>query len=224
MDEFNLHMTGDLHAVTAANNLLAAAIDARMFHEATQTDKALFNRLCPAKKGIRRFAPVMLKRLQKFGIDTTKQPDDLTPDEIALFARLDIDPDTITWQRVTDTNDRFLRKITIGENPTEKGQTRSTGFDITVASEIMAVLALATDLKDMRERLGAMVVASSKQGDPVTADDIGIGGALTVLMKDTIKPNLMQTLEGTPVLVHAGPFANIGRRIKEGLVRAVYSL
>ncbi|KAI8342097.1 formate--tetrahydrofolate ligase-domain-containing protein [Chlamydoabsidia padenii] len=209
MDEFNLHMTGDLHAVTAANNLLAAAIDARMFHEATQSNKALFNRLCPAKKGIRRFAPVMLKRLAKLGIDDTKQPDELTLDEIARFARLDIDPDTITWQRVTDTNDRFLRKITIGENPTEKGQTRSTGFDITVASEIMAVLALATDLQDMRQRLGAMVVASSKQGDPVTADDIGIGGALTVLMKDTIKPNLMQTLEGTPVLVHAGPFANI---------------
>ncbi|CAO3592030.1 unnamed protein product [Absidia cylindrospora] len=210
MDEFNLHMTGDLHAVTAANNLLAAAIDARMFHEATQTNKALFNRLCPVKKGSgRRFAPVMLKRLAKLGIDTTKQPEDLTDDEIARFARLDIDPSTITWQRVTDTNDRFLRKVTIGENPTEKGQTRTTGFDITVASEVMAVLALATDLQDMRQRLGAMVVASSKQGEPVTADDIGIGGALTVLMKDSIKPNLMQTLEGTPVLVHAGPFANI---------------
>lgn len=108
-----------------------------------------------------------------------------------------------------DTNDRFLRKITIGQNPTEKGQERTTGFDICVASEVMAVLALATDLKDMRDRLGAMVVASSKAGDPVTADDLGIGGALTVLMKDAIKPNLMQTLEGTPTIVHAGPFANI---------------
>lgn len=208
MDEFNLHLTGDIHAVTAANNLLAAAIDARIFHENTQSDKALLNRLCPAKKGVRTFAPVMFKRLEKLGIDKTN-PDDLTPEEVTKFARLDIDPETITWQRVMDTNDRFLRKITIGQNPTEKGMERSTGFDIAVASEVMAVLALATDLKDMRERLGKMVVASSKAGDPVTADDIGIGGALTVLMKDAIKPTLMQTLEGTPVLVHAGPFANI---------------
>jgi methylenetetrahydrofolate dehydrogenase (NADP+)/methenyltetrahydrofolate cyclohydrolase/formyltetrahydrofolate synthetase len=208
MDEFNLHLTGDLHAVTAANNLLAAAIDARIFHENTQTDKALFNRLCPAKKGVRTFAPVMLKRLEKLGITKTN-PNDLTPEEIKQFARLDVDVDTITWQRGVDINDRFLRKITIGQNPTEKGMERETGFDITVASEVMAVLALATDLKDMRERLGNMVVASSKSGAPITADDFGIGGALTVLMKDAIKPNLMQTLEGTPVLVHAGPFANI---------------
>ncbi|KAG2180594.1 hypothetical protein INT44_003598 [Umbelopsis vinacea] len=208
MDEFNLHLTGDIHAVTAANNLLAAAIDARMFHEATQKDKALFNRLCPAKKGVRQFAPVMLKRLQKLGINKDK-PEDLDADEIRRFARLDIDPETITWQRVVDVNDRFLRKISIGQAATEKGHERSTGYDISVASEVMAILALATDLKDMRDRLGRMVVASSKAGDPVTADDIGIGGALTVLMKDAIKPNLMQTLEGTPVLVHAGPFANI---------------
>ncbi|CAO3654453.1 unnamed protein product [Mucor hiemalis] len=208
MDEFNLHLTGDLHAVTAANNLLAAAIDARMFHENTQTNKALFNRLCPAKKGVRKFAPVMFKRLEKLGINKT-DPNDLTPEEQGRFARLDIDPATITWQRGLDTNDRFLRKITIGQGPAEKGQERTTGFDICVASEVMAVLALATDLKDMRTRLGKMVVASSKAGEPVTADDIGIGGALTVLMKDAIKPNLMQTLEGTPTIVHAGPFANI---------------
>ncbi|KAI9273875.1 formate--tetrahydrofolate ligase-domain-containing protein [Helicostylum pulchrum] len=208
MDEFNLHLTGDLHAVTAANNLLAAAIDARMFHENTQTNKGLFNRLCPAKKGVRTFAPVMLSRLKKLGIEKT-DPNDLTVEEQARFARLDIDPATITWQRGLDTNDRFLRKITIGQSATEKGQERVTGFDICVASEVMAVLALATDLKDMRQRLGNMVVASSKSGDPVTADDIGIGGALTVLMKDAIKPNLMQTLEGTPTIVHAGPFANI---------------
>jgi methylenetetrahydrofolate dehydrogenase (NADP+)/methenyltetrahydrofolate cyclohydrolase/formyltetrahydrofolate synthetase len=150
----------------------------------------------------------MLKRLQKLGINK-ENPQDLDIDEIRRFARLDIDPETITWQRVVDVNDRFLRKITIGQAPTEKGQERSTGYDIAVASEVMAILALATDLKDMRDRLGRMVVASSKAGDPVTADDIGIGGALTVLMKDAIKPNLMQTLEGTPVLVHAGPFANI---------------
>ncbi|KAG0171919.1 tetrahydrofolate synthase [Apophysomyces sp. BC1034] len=208
MDEFNLHLTGDLHAVTAANNLLAAAIDTRIFHENTQSDKALLNRLCPTQKGAKKFAPVMLKRLEKLGITKTN-PSDLTAEETKRFARLDIDPATITWQRVTDTNDRFLRKLTIGESTTEKGMMRSTGFDITVASEVMAVLALATDLKDLRERLGNMVVASSRAGDPVTADDIGIGGALTVLMKDAIKPNLMQTLEGTPVIVHAGPFANI---------------
>ncbi|KAL0085976.1 formate--tetrahydrofolate ligase-domain-containing protein [Phycomyces blakesleeanus] len=208
MDEFNLHLTGDLHAVTAANNLLAAAIDARIFHENTQSDKALLNRLCPVQKGVRVFAPVMNKRLQKLGITKTN-PADLTEEEVKRFARLDIDPATITWQRVMDTNDRFLRQIEIGQAATEKNMVRQTGFDITVASEVMAVLALATDLKDMRQRLGNMVVASSRGGDPVTADDIGIGGALTVLMKDAIKPNLMQTLEGTPVLVHAGPFANI---------------
>ncbi|KAI0928912.1 hypothetical protein AcW1_006014 [Taiwanofungus camphoratus] len=208
MDEFNLHLTGDIHAVTAANNLLAAALDARMFHEATQSDKALYSRLVPAKKGKRNFAPLMLKRLKKLGIDKTN-PDDLTPEEIKRFARLDVDPDTITWNRVIDVNDRFLRKITVGQAPTEQGHERVTGFDISVASECMAVLALTTGLDDMRERLGAMVVATSKQGDPITADDIGVGGALAVLMKDAIKPNLMQTLEGTPVFVHAGPFANI---------------
>lgn len=108
-----------------------------------------------------------------------------------------------------DTNDRFLRKITIGQAPTEKGHTRTAQFDISVASEIMAVLALTSSLEDMRERLGKMVVASSKKGEPISAEDLGVSGALTVLMKDAIKPNLMQTLEGTPVFVHAGPFANI---------------
>ncbi|KAG0331511.1 tetrahydrofolate synthase [Podila horticola] len=151
MDEFNLHLTGDIHAVTAANNLLAAAIDARMFHEKTQSDKALFSRLCPTKKGKRVFAPVMLGRLERLGINKT-DPADLTPEEVSKFARLDIDPDTITWQRVMDTNDRFLRKIEVGRNDTEAGHERMTGFDIAVASEVMAVLALSTDLKDMRER------------------------------------------------------------------------
>ncbi|KAF8582663.1 FTHFS-domain-containing protein [Ramaria rubella] len=208
MDEFNLHLTGDIHAVTAANNLLAAALDARMFHEATQSDKALYSRLVPAKKGVRTFAPLMLKRLEKLGITKTN-PDELTADEIKRFARLDVDSETITWNRVLDVNDRFLRKITIGQNSTEKGHDRETGFDIAVASECMAVLALSNSLSDMRTRLGAMVVATSKQGDAITADDVGVGGALAVLMKDAIKPNLMQTLEGTPVFVHAGPFANI---------------
>ncbi|KAF2203177.1 FTHFS-domain-containing protein [Delitschia confertaspora ATCC 74209] len=208
MDEFNLHLTGDIHAITAANNLLAAAIETRMFHENTQKDGPLYRRLVPAKKGKREFVPVMFRRLKKLGIDKTN-PDDLTEDEIHRFARLDIDPETITWRRVLDVNDRHLRQITVGQAPTEKGQTRVTGFDISVASECMAILALSTDLADMRERLGRMVVASSRGGDPVTCDDIGAGGALTALLKDAIKPNLMQTLEGTPVFVHAGPFANI---------------
>ncbi|MCO6449980.1 MAG: formate--tetrahydrofolate ligase [Caldilineales bacterium] len=209
MEDFNLHLTGDIHAITAANNLLAAAIDARMFHESTQSDEALFNRLCPpAKDGSRSFAPVMLKRLEKLGIDKTN-PDDLTPEEAARFARLDIDPDSITWRRVVDTNDRFLREIEIGLGPKEKGHSRRTGYDITVASEIMAILALTTSLADMRERLGNMVIGTSRAGEPITADDLGVGGALTVLMKDAIMPNLMQTLEGTPAFVHAGPFANI---------------
>lgn len=208
MEEFNLHLTGDIHAITAANNLLAAAIDARMFHESTQSDKALWNRLVPEKNGNRTFSPIMFTRLHKLGIDKTN-PNDLTDEEISKFVRLNIDKDTITWQRVIDTNDRFLRKITVGQSPTEKGKTRETQFDITVASEIMAILALTTDLRDMRERLGNIVIASDTEQKPVTADDIGIGGALAVLMKDAIKPNLMQTLEGTPVFVHAGPFANI---------------
>uniref|UniRef100_A0A4X1VT38 Monofunctional C1-tetrahydrofolate synthase, mitochondrial n=1 Tax=Sus scrofa TaxID=9823 RepID=A0A4X1VT38_PIG len=195
MEEFNLHLTGDIHAITAANNLLAAAIDTRILHENTQTDKALYNRLVPSVNGIREFSKIQLARLKKLGINKT-DPSALTEDEMRKFARLDIDPATITWQRVLDTNDRFLRKIT-------------AQFDIAVASEIMAVLALTDSLKDMKERLGRMVVASDKNGQPVTADDLGVTGALTVLMKDAIKPNLMQTLEGTPVFVHAGPFANI---------------
>lgn len=208
MDEFNLHLTGDIHAITAANNLLAAAIETRMFHEATQKDGALYKRLVPAKGDKREFKPVMFKRLQKLGITKTN-PDDLTKDEVNHFARLDIDPETITWRRVLDVNDRHLRGITVGQASTEKGLTRETGFDISVASECMAILALSNDLKDMRERLGSMVVATSRRGEPVTCDDIGAGGALAALMKDAIKPNMMQSLEGTPVMVHAGPFANI---------------
>ncbi len=210
MEEFNLHLTGDIHAIIASNNLLAAAIDTRMLHEhTTPDDQVLFDRLCPvAKDGSRRFTPVMLRRMKKLGIDKTN-PNDLTPEERSRFARLDIDPDTITWRRVVDTNDRMLRQITIGQGPEEKGFTRSTGFDMAVASEIMAILALATSWNDMRERLGRMVIGSSRKGEPVTADDLGVGGALMVLMKDTLMPNLMQTIEGTPAFVHAGPFANI---------------
>jgi formyltetrahydrofolate synthetase len=210
MEDFNLHLTGDIHAITAANNLLAAAIDARMLHEREiASDEVLFDRLCPpAKNGARRFTPVMLRRLRKLGIAKT-DPNELTLEERSRFARLDIDPDTITWRRVMDTNDRFLRGITVGQGPEEKGMTRATGFDITVASEIMAVLALTTSLADMRERLGRMVIGSNRKEEPVTVDDLGVGGALTVLMKDAIMPTLMQTLEGTPAFVHAGPFANI---------------
>uniref|UniRef100_A0A8C0ZWW2 Monofunctional C1-tetrahydrofolate synthase, mitochondrial n=1 Tax=Castor canadensis TaxID=51338 RepID=A0A8C0ZWW2_CASCN len=208
MEEFNLHLTGDIHAITAANNLLAAAIDTRILHENTQTDKALYNRLVPLVNGVREFSEIQLARLKKLGINKT-DPSALTEEEVSKFARLNIDPSTITWQRVVDTNDRFLRKITIGQASTEKGCSRQAQFDIAVASEIMAVLALTDSLADMKERLGRMVVASDKNGQPVTAEDLGVTGALTVLMKDAIKPNLMQTLEGTPVFVHAGPFANI---------------
>uniref|UniRef100_A0A2K6P7Q2 Monofunctional C1-tetrahydrofolate synthase, mitochondrial n=1 Tax=Rhinopithecus roxellana TaxID=61622 RepID=A0A2K6P7Q2_RHIRO len=208
MEEFNLHLTGDIHAITAANNLLAAAIDTRILHENTQTDKALYNRLVPLVNGVREFSEIQLARLKKLGVNKT-DPSTLTEEEVSKFARLDINPSTITWQRVLDTNDRFLRKITIGQGNTEKGYSRQAQFDITVASEIMAVLALTDSLADMKARLGRMVVASDKSGQPVTADDLGVTGALTVLMKDAIKPNLMQTLEGTPVFVHAGPFANI---------------
>ena len=209
MEDFNLHLTGDIHAITAANNLLAAAIDARMLHEAAQDDESLFERLCPAgKDGSRRFAPVMLRRLRKLGIGKL-DPNELTAQERGRFARLDIDPATITWRRVLDTNDRMLREITIGQGPLEQGMERVTGFDITVASEVMAILALTSSLADMRERLGRMVIGTNRAGAAVTADDLGVGGALAVLMKDTISPNLMQTLEGTPAFVHAGPFANI---------------
>ncbi|MBT3336403.1 MAG: formate--tetrahydrofolate ligase [Anaerolineae bacterium] len=209
MEDFNLHLTGDIHAITAANNLVAAALDSRMFHETRQSDEALFRRLCPpAKDGSRKFAKSMFVRLEKLGIDKT-DPNDLTEEEISRFVRLDIDPDTVTWRRVVDINDRHLREITIGQGPKEKGHTRKTGYDISVASEIMAILALTTDLADMRARFGRIVLATSHAGDPVTCEDIGIAGAMTVLMKDAIMPTLMQTLEGTPAFIHAGPFANI---------------
>jgi formyltetrahydrofolate synthetase len=209
MEDFNLHLTGDIHAITAANNLLAAAIDVRILHEASQDDEKLFNAFCPAnKKGERRFSPIMLRRLKKLGIDKTN-PADLTPEEKRRMFRLDIDPASITWNRVIDISDRFLRVVKVGLGPEEKGMVRETGFDITVASEIMAILALTTGMADMRERLGRIVIGTSKAGEAVTADDLGVAGALTVLMKDAIMPNLMQTVENTPAIVHAGPFANI---------------
>ena len=209
MEDFNLHLTGDIHAVTASHDLLAAAIDVRIFHEANQDDEKLFNAFCPAnKKGERRFSLTMLRRLKKLGIDKTN-PADLTPDEKRRMFRLDIDPASLTWNRVIDISDRFLRVIKIGLGPEEKGMVRETGFDISVASEIMAILALTTSLADMRERLGRIVIGTSRAGEAVTAEDLGVAGALTVLMKDAIMPNLMQTVENTPAIVHAGPFANI---------------
>jgi formyltetrahydrofolate synthetase len=209
MEDFNLHLTGDIHAITAAHNLIAAAVDARMLHEADVDPQVMFDRLCPSDKtGKRTFAPPMLRRLNKLGIEKT-DPETLTPKERARFAMLDIDPVSITWNRVIDISDRFLRKIEIGLGPEEKGKTRITGYDITVASEIMAILALTTSLEDMRERIGRCVIGTSRAGEAVTVEDLGVAGAATVLMKDAIAPNLMQTLEGQPAFVHAGPFANI---------------
>jgi formyltetrahydrofolate synthetase len=217
MEEFNLHLTGDIHAVTAANNLLAAALETRIYHEeAVKNDATLFNRIMTKYP----YPEVVKRRLSKLGIDANKKPTEFTPEEMSKFARLNIDPHTITWQRVLDTCDRHLRKIQVGLGPQETYKdsqhpdqriqhSRMTGFDITVASEVMAVLALARDLPDLRNKLGDMVVGYNKEGVPVTADDLGCGGALAVLMKDALMPTLMQTVERTPVLVHAGPFANI---------------
>ncbi len=157
MEQFNLHMTGDIHAVTAANNLLAAMIDNHIYQGNA----------------------------------------------------LEIDPYTITWRRVVDVNDRELRNIVAGLGAKTDGRPHQTGFDISVASEVMAILALTTSLRDMRERFGRIVVAMDRNRQPVTAEMLKAAGAMTVLMKEAIKPNLFQTLENTPALVHAGPFANI---------------
>jgi len=159
METFNLHLTGDNHAVAAANNLLAAMIDNRLL----------------------RGNP------------------------------LDIDADSITWRRVVDMNDRALRNIVVGMGGKQDGVLRETGFDIAVASEVMAILAVTTSLQDMRERFARIVIGLDSQGQPVTAEQVGAAGAMTVLMKDALRPNLLQTLENTPALVHAGPFANIAQ-------------
>ena len=209
MEDLNLHLTGDIHAVTAANNLLAAAVETRLYHENHQTDDALFRRLYPQdKNGVFKVGSGQMARLKKLGI-APDQLGKISEDQKRKLVRLDIDPDQIYWMRGIDTNDRFLRGITVGEGPKEKDASRKTAFYITVASEIMAVLALATSMRDMRERLGKMVVALNKNGESITAEDLGVAGALMVLMADAVKPNLLQTLEGTPVFVHAGPFANI---------------
>ncbi|MEJ2600765.1 MAG: formate--tetrahydrofolate ligase, partial [Anaerolineales bacterium] len=156
MEDFNLHLTGDIHAVSAATNLLAAAIDARMLHERNYGS---------------RFKEVT-------GMDP-----------------LNINPYSITWNRVVDVNDRELRQVVLGLGSKTDGVPRQGGFDISVASEVMAILALTTSLKDMRERLSRIVIGQNMHGEPVTAEDLGAAGAMTVLMKDAIMPNLMQTLE-----------------------------
>ena len=157
MELFNLHLTGDMHAVTAAHNMCAAVLDAHLYH----------------------------------GND------------------LGIDIHNITWRRVVDINDRALRNVTIGLGGSLDGIPRESGFDITAASEVMAALALATSLQDLRARMGRVVVGYTKDGTPVTAEDLGVAGSMTVILREAIKPNLMQTLEGTPALVHTGPFGNI---------------
>ena len=209
MEDFNLHLTGDIHAVSAANNLLAAAIDTRVMYEESHPDDAqLMGVLCKKNAaGEPQFCAAHRRRADRLGIKAGT-PSELSPEDRRRLFRLEIDPKTITWRRVVDVNDKMLREIQVGLGAEERFP-RTTGFDIAVASEIMAVLALSSDLKDMQARLRRMVIGMDKHGRPVTADDIGAAGALTVLMKDAVMPNLMQTIEGTPVFVHAGPFANI---------------
>ncbi|MDC7219601.1 MAG: formate--tetrahydrofolate ligase [Spirochaetales bacterium] len=170
MEEINLHMTGDIHAVGAAHNLGAAAIDSRIYHESRWSDSFL------EKQGLK---------------------------------RLNADPYNILWRRVLDINDRSLRNIITGLGERGDGPMNQAGFDITVASEIMAILALSTSLKDMRERIGRVILAMDKKGNPLTAEDFRVAGAMTVLMKDALMPNLLQTMEEQAALVHTGPFGNI---------------
>jgi formate--tetrahydrofolate ligase len=157
MEDMNLHFTGDIHAIGAANNLLAAMLEAHILHG----------------------------------------------------NELGIDPLSVTWRRCVDMNDRALRDVAIGLGGRANGYVRQTGFDITAASEVMAIVAVARDLHDLRERLGRITVGSTFEGEPITAEQLRAAGAMTVLLKETIKPNLVQTLEGQPAFVHCGPFANI---------------
>ncbi len=159
MEDFNLHLTGDVHAVSITNNLLAAFID----------------------------------------------------NSLHFRNPLGIDPHSITWRRVVDLNDRALRNVVVGLGGKKDGVPRETGFDISVASEVMAILAMASDFKDLRARLGRIVIGTTYDGKPVTAEDLGCAGSMAVLMRDAVKPTLMQNLEGGPVFVHAGPFANIAQ-------------
>ncbi|MGD1000222.1 MAG: formate--tetrahydrofolate ligase [Candidatus Brocadiia bacterium] len=204
MEDFNLHLTGDIHAVGVAHNLLSAAIDARIMHERNMTDKQLYRALFPKDE----WAPSLLRRARRLGIKA-KKPSDMKVEERARLVRLNIDPYTITWNRVLDVSDRSLRQVVCGIGGRDNGYPRETGFDIAVASEVMAIFALTTSSEDLRERLSRIVIGTDRLGNAVTAEDLGCAGAMTVLMNDAIRPNLMQTLEGTPAFVHAGPFANI---------------
>jgi formyltetrahydrofolate synthetase len=214
MEDFNLHLTGDIHAVGAAHNLLAAAIDNRIAKEIRWSDEFLARALCPDDE----FTPSMRKRLEKLGIQAEK-PSDLNVEDRRRMFRLDIDPYSIQWRRVVDVSDASLRNIITGLGTINDGSPREAGFDITVASEIMAALALCSDLTDLRERMGRIIIGTSKTGggygkgavEPITAEDLNVAGAMTVLLKDAIMPNLMQTLAGSPAFVHCGPFANIAQ-------------
>jgi methylenetetrahydrofolate dehydrogenase (NADP+) / methenyltetrahydrofolate cyclohydrolase / formyltetrahydrofolate synthetase len=205
MEEFNLHLTGDIHAVAVAHNLMAAAIDARRLHESRRSAPELFDIL--VKDG--RFTDWQKSRLGRLGIDPAKRLSDFTEAEKQRFSYLDIDDHNVFWRRVVDVSDSSLRNVVTGLGGPLDGLTRQNGFDIAVASEIMAVLALATDLADLRARIGRIIFGVSRRGVPLTAEDLGAAGAMTVLLKDAIKPNLMQTMAKSPVFVHTGPFANI---------------
>ncbi|MGD2207189.1 MAG: formate--tetrahydrofolate ligase, partial [Anaerolineae bacterium] len=214
MEDFNLHLTGDIHAVGAAHNLLAAAIDNRLAKETRWSTDFLAKALCPDDE----YTPSMRKRLEKLGIDSEK-PSDLSEADKERMFRLNIDPDAIQWRRVVDVSDASLRSIIVGLGGIRDGFTRESGYDITVASEIMAALAMCNSLADLRERMGRIIIGTSKKGgnrhvgrvEPITAEDLNVAGAMTVLLKEAIMPNLMQTLAGSPAFVHCGPFANIAQ-------------
>jgi len=205
MEEFNLHLTGDIHAVAVAHNLMAAAIDARRLHESRRSGPELFDIL--VKDG--RFTDWQKGRLARLGMDQKKRPAAVTEEEKTRFSYLDIDDHNVFWRRVVDVSDSSLRNVVTGLGGPLDGLTRQNGFDIAVASEIMAVLALATDLADLRQRISRIIFGVSRRGAPLTAEDLGVAGAMTVLLRDAIKPNLMQTMAQSPVFVHTGPFANI---------------
>jgi methylenetetrahydrofolate dehydrogenase (NADP+)/methenyltetrahydrofolate cyclohydrolase/formyltetrahydrofolate synthetase len=214
MEDFNLHLTGDIHAVGAAHNLLAAAIDNRLAKEARWSTSYLAKALCPDGE----YTSSMRKRLEKLGIQSEK-PSDLNEEDKERMFRLNIDPDSIQWRRVVDVSDAALRNIVIGLGGKNDGTPRQSGYDITVASEIMAALAMCSDLADLRARMGRIIIGTSNPGggrskqavEPITAEDLNVAGAMTVLLKEAIMPNLMQTLAGSPAFVHCGPFANIAQ-------------
>ncbi len=206
MEDFNLHLTGDIHAVGAAHNLLAAAIDNRLAKEARWSTNFLAKAICPDDE----YTDSMRKRLAKLGIQSEK-PSDLSDEDKERMFRLDIDPYSIQWRRVVDVSDASLRNIIIGLGTINDGRPREAGYDITVASEIMAALALCSGLTDLRERMGRIIIGTNRKGEPVTAEDLNVAGAMTVLLKEAIMPNLMQTLMGSPAFVHCGPFANIAQ-------------